>query len=238
MFECGLVMSLKSDNVASTLVLVAALNEEEGIRLTLEELQQSLDCSKFLVVDGNSHDGTVCVAKSLGADVLLQEGEGKGDAIRCALMHLHDTFDYVVLTDGDYTYPAHYIPRMIKILEDNPQVGMVCGNRFNADFHLHAMRNVFYFGNRLIAYVHNLFNGVKLQDPLTGLRVIRGCVLTGWIPKSDGFDIEVELNHHVERRGYDIAEVEISYRERVGEKKLKLKDGITIMKRILTESIY
>jgi hypothetical protein len=62
--------------------------------------------------------------------------------------------------------------------------------------------------------------------------------LKDWTPKSQGFDVEVELNHHVERQGYGIVEVPISYRPRLGEKKLKPKHGATILKRILTESIY
>ena len=41
--------------------------------------------------------------------------------------------DYVVITDADYTYPAEYVTEMIRILEENPHVGMVCGNRFNTD---------------------------------------------------------------------------------------------------------
>jgi glycosyltransferase involved in cell wall biosynthesis len=227
----------ESHSFPSTLVLIAALNEEEGIGLTLEELKHYLADSKFLVVDGKSCDGTVHIAKSLGADVLCQEGKGKGDAIAFALKQLTGKFDYIVLTDADYTYPAEYVPKMIMILEENPQVGMVCGNRFNSHLNLGAMRHYFYFGNRAIAFTHNLLNGITLRDPLTGLRVIRWNVLKDWQPKSAGFDIEVELNHHVERQGYDIAEIEIPYRERVGEKKLKLRHGVTIMKRILTESI-
>ena len=57
---------------------MAALNEEEGIGLTLKELKQcltSLIKPHFLVVDGNSKDRTVDVAKSLGADVVVQEGK-------------------------------------------------------------------------------------------------------------------------------------------------------------------
>ena len=77
------------------------------------------------------------------------------------------------MTDADYTYLAEYIPKMIQILEKNPEVGMVCGNRFNSHLHLGAMRNSFYFGNRVLAFTHNLLNGVALRDPLKGLRVIR-----------------------------------------------------------------
>ena len=222
----------------SILVLIAALNEEDGIGLTLAELRQFLSGFQLLVVDGNSIDRTVHIAKSLGADVIYQKGKGKGDAIGYALVHIDHNFDYVVFTDADYTYPAESILQMIRIIEENPQVGMVCGNRFNAHLHLDAMRDVFYFGNRVIALTHNLLNGVELRDPLTGLRVIRGELIKNWQPKSAGFDIEVELNHHVERQGYSIAEIDIAYRERIGEKKLKLKDGITILKRIITESTY
>jgi hypothetical protein len=55
--------------------------------------------------------------------------------------------------------------------------------------------------------------------------------------KSQGFDVEVELNNQVERKGFEIIEVPIKYRQRLGEKKLKIKHGATILKRILLETI-
>jgi dolichol-phosphate mannosyltransferase len=219
-------------------VLIAALNEAEGIGHTLEELKKVFVNPFFLVVDGNSTDRTVQIAKDFGAEVIPQKGTGKGDAIAEALLHLDGVFDYIVLIDADYTYPAEFLPKMIRVLEENPEVGMVCGNRFNSHLHVEAMRNAFYFGNRLLAFTHNLLNGVTLRDPLTGLRVVRAEALKNWLPKSKGFDIEVELNHHVERRGYGIKEIDIPYRPRLGEKKLGLKHGFEIMKRILVESTY
>jgi dolichol-phosphate mannosyltransferase len=220
------------------LAIVAALNEEEGIGLTIAELREYLDNPRVLVVDGKSRDRTVEIAKNLDADVIFQKGKGKGDAIASAMNQVSVDVDYVVFTDADYTYPAEYVPMMIKILEDNPKVGMVCGNRFNTHFHLKAMHNMFYFGNRLLAFTHNMLNGVAMNDPLTGLRVVRWKILKSWKPKSKGFDVEVELNHHVERQGYGIVEVPIPYRSRLGEKKLKLQHGATILKRILLEVAY
>jgi hypothetical protein len=82
-----------------------------------------------------------------------------------------------------------------------------------------------------------MLNGVALRDPLTGLRVIRAEILKDWSVKSKGFDVEVELNHQVERKGFEIIEVPIKYRQRLGEKKLKIKHGATILKRILLETI-
>jgi hypothetical protein len=145
---------------------------------------------------------------------------------------------YVVLTDADYTYPAEYVPEMIEILVNNPRVGMVCGNRFGGGMEPKAVRGSFYFGNKLLAFAHNLFNGVSLRDPLTGLRVVRAEILRDWMVKSQGFDIEVELNRRVERKGYVIVEVPIKYRQRLGEKKLKMRHGVTILKRILHEGTY
>ena len=54
--------------------------------------------------------------------------------------------------------------------------------------------------------------------------------------KSKGFDIEVELNHLVERKGFGIVEVPIVYRPRLGEKKLKARHGASILKRIMLET--
>jgi len=219
-----------------TQVIIAALNEEPGIGLTISELSESLHTHRVLVVDGNSRDKTVEIAKDCGADIVLQDGVGKGDAISKALKYLDHSVDYVVLTDADYTYPAEYVPEMIEILERNPHVGMVCGNRFGRQTDEGAVRGSFYFGNRLLALAHNLLNGVALNDPLTGLRVIRAEILREWAVRSKGFDVEVELNHQVERQGFRIVEVPIKYRTRLGEKKLKTKHGVTILKRILLET--
>ncbi len=221
----------------STQVIIAALNEEEGIGLTIAELVDTLEDSRVIVVDGRSTDRTVEVAKNLGAQIFIQDGLGKGDAVAKAVAHIDPTVDYVVLTDADYTYPAAYVPEMIQILEKNPQVGMVCGNRFNGYEEKTAASSIFYVGNRFIAFAHNLLNGVTLVDPLTGLRVVRAKILRTWKVQSKGFDVEVELNHHVEREGFDIAEVPINYRERLGQKKLGIKNGAEIFKRIMLEFV-
>ena len=62
-------------------VIIAALNEEEGIGLTISELNKTLKDLRILVVDGRSTDRTVEVAKKMGAEVVLQDGLGKGDAV-------------------------------------------------------------------------------------------------------------------------------------------------------------
>jgi dolichol-phosphate mannosyltransferase len=190
-----------------------------------------------LVVDGNSVDRTVEVAKERGAEILFQKGSGKGMAIAQAIKHTDSEVKYVVLIDADFTYPAKYLSEMIQILEENPEVGMVTGNRFNHMLTAAALKHPFYIGNRLLALAQRVLNGVHMNDPLTGLRTVRWKILKGWKPKSKGFDIEAELNHRVERCGYQITEVPIPYRTRLGEKKLKLRHGFSILKRIVRESL-
>ena len=219
-------------------VVVAALNEEKGIAPTIEELQRVLGGSRLVVVDGNSIDRTVEIAKNMGADVSVQDGKGKGDALSQGIRLLGPDVRYVVFTDADYTYPAEYIPEMIEVLEQETNVGMVIGDRFNGELNVQkSWKNPFYFGNKLISFAQHTLNGIKLSDPLSGLRVVRADILKNWKPKSKGFDIEAEINFVVEREGYQIVEIPIEYRHRLGEKKLKLRHGFGILKRIVSESL-
>ena len=224
--------------LSNTQVIIAALNEEEGIGLTITEMMDVLDNPQMIVIDGKSTDRTIEIAKNLGATVACQDGTGKGDAIAKALQYIEPQTEYVIITDADFTYPAESVPKMIQLLENNPEVGMVCGNRFNGKVDSEALRPVFALGNRLIAIVHNLLNGIQLQDPLTGLRVVRSDILREWKIKSKGFDIEVELNQLVDQKGYKIVEIPIQYRQRLGEKKLGLKHSVQIFKRMMMESTY
>ena len=219
----------------STNVFIAALNEEEGLGATLSELSESIYAQRILVIDGNSQDRTVEVAKDHGAEIFLQDGKGKGDALAKAVQHMDPDVEYVVITDADHTYPAEHVPEMIQILEQMPKVGMVCGNRFSKQTEGNAFQGRFTFGNKLLAFTHRHLNGISLQDPLTGLRVIRADILRKWIIKSKGFDIEIELNNQVSKQGFETLEIPIGYRERLGEKKLKMRHGATILKRILLE---
>ena len=221
----------------SIVVIIAAYDEEEGIGPTLVELRGILDDSFYLVVDGNSADRTVEVAKDMDVPVFVQQGRGKGSAISQAIERIHHDPEYIVFIDADFTYPAKYLPEMIRVLEENPEVGMVTGNRFNHMLTAAAMKNPFYMGNRLLAIAQRILNGVDLNDPLTGMRVVRWKILKGWKPRSKGFDIEAELNHRVEHRGYQTVEVSIPYRARLGQKKLKLRHGLSILRRIISESL-
>ena len=164
---------------------------------------------------------------------MIQRGKGKGSAISQGLDQLNGDTSYVVLTDADYTYPAKHIKEMICVLDSNPEVGMVLGDRFSKKYKKESDRNQFYVGNRILSFAQRVLNGVKLNDPYTGLRLIRFELLKGWKPISSGFDIEAELNHRIDRLGYKIVELPIKYRKRLGKKKLSFRHGLKILRRIV-----
>jgi len=224
-------------NCSPLAVVVAAYNEEEGIVPTIRELKEVLNEPYLVVVDGNSSDRTLELAKDLGAEVLLQRGKGKGNAISQGLDHLNGDTSYIAFTDADYTYPAKHLKEMMNVLNLNPDVGMVLGDRFSRIYEHESDRNQFYIGNRILGFVQRVFNGVKLNDPYTGLRIIRFELVKDWKPRSNGFDIEAELNHHIGRSGYKIVELPIKYRKRLGKKKLSFKHGLKILRRIIIERL-
>jgi glycosyltransferase involved in cell wall biosynthesis len=117
-------MENRVDNL-DVAVVVATLNEEVGVGPTLREVKKVLDDPYVLVVDGNSVDKTVRIAKDLGSNVLFQEGKGKGRAMSQGVRQLDGDTRYVVFTDADFTYPAEYIPKMIDVLEHDDKIGMV-----------------------------------------------------------------------------------------------------------------
>jgi len=122
---------------------------------------------------------------------------------------------------------------MIDMLESNPEVGMVTGKRPEG-----RKFDIYHLGNRLLKFVHHLLNVIYLYDPFTGLRVIRFDIIKNWRPKSKGFDIECEINYFINKiKRFKVVEISIEYRIRIGEKKLSIRHGATILKRILLMTI-
>lgn len=223
-------------------MIIPTLNEEEGIGPTIREIITTLGNMNILIIDGGSIDATREVALGLDSKVINQNGYGKGRAVAQVLKHLEPQTKFFVLMDGDYTYPAGKIPEMINILDLQPRVGMVLGKRKNTESlkeHLKCLAtDRYYIGNRLLTLAHRLLNRITMKDPLTGLRVIRLECLKDWEPKASGFDIEVELNHHIKKMGWDIVEVPIKYRSRLGDKKLRVRDGFKILAMMMKLAIY
>src|SRR3954465_3925713 len=84
-------------------VLLPVLNERDNLAALLPRLAavlRRIDCtSEVLVVDGGSGDGTVELARSLGARVLVQTSPGYGGALREGFAAANGR--YIVTSDAD-----------------------------------------------------------------------------------------------------------------------------------------
>jgi len=224
-------------------VLIPTLNEAEGIEPTIKEILEELDNPEIIVIDANSVDETPQIAAKLGAKVLKQVGKGKGSAVAQALHHVSKDIEWLVMTDGDYTYPFACVPLMIKLLTKEPDVAMVTGNKrtkpktFGA--HLRKLlTNRFYLEDEVFILMHRLLDGANMQDPFTGLRVIRYECIRDFQPKAERFDIEVEINHFIcKTKRLRIIEVPITLRKRLGGSKYSFSHSLAIFYRMVAMAL-
>ncbi len=208
-------------------VVIPTLNEEEAIGKVLDEIYSvGIKPEQVLVVDGHSTDRTREIAEEKGAKVILQEGKGKADAIKTAIKHI--ARPYMLVMDGDYTYPATEIPRLVEKASES--YDEVIGARLYGRENIPLLHR---FGNWIITRIFNLFFGTKLRDVLSGMYLVKLDLVKNLPIESKGFSIEVDVAAKVASITGKITEVPIHYRKRIGKKKLKMIHGALIVKDIV-----
>ena len=95
----------KMKQVATT-VIVPAYNEEDGLRIVLDKIFQTVDDSyEVIVVDDGSDDRTSVVASKFPCTIISHKSnKGKGEALRSGIMRAHG--ENVIWIDADDTYLA------------------------------------------------------------------------------------------------------------------------------------
>ena len=203
-------------------IVVPVLNEEGAIGMVLDELFSN-GYRHILVVDGYSKDNTVQIAERKGVNVAKQHGMGKTGAIKTAI-DLVPT-PYMVVMDGDYTYAAADIERLLDHAHNYDQIVGV-RSRENIS-RLHRI------GNRLISKCFNLMFDTALSDVCSGMYLLRTEAAKELDLHSGGFNVDVEIIAQTAVRG-EITEVPIEYRARIGKPKLSTwKNGTQIIYSVL-----
>ncbi len=206
-------------------IIIPALNEEESIGEVIEGFKRA-GYSNILVVDGKSTDRTREVAKEKGAEVIVQSGHGKGQAVIEAFQLVED--DVVVLIDADGTYLASEVERLLEPIKRGI-ADHVVGNRL-INFEKGAFTKLNLLGNKIINFLFRLLYGVDLHDILSGYRALTKDVYKSVNLEKMGFELETELTVESIANGFKIVEVPISYRKRAGKTKLKpVSDGYRII---------
>jgi len=215
--------NLQEDLKKLLTIIIPTLNEEEAIGHVIDEiLEHGFKPNQILVVDGYSTDKTVEIARSKGVQVIYQKGRGKADAIRTAMEYVNTP--YMLVMDGDYTYPAKHI---IELLEKIHYEGHdeVIGSRVKGRENIPPINR---FGNRILTLFFNILFGTRLTDVLSGMYILRTESVRTALFESKGFSIESEIAAHVVSSGGSVVEHPIEYRRRRGKKKLRVTDGIKI----------
>lgn len=216
----------------SVAVVIPCRNEERSIGKVVEDFRRALPGALIVVVDNASTDATALRASEAGATVLHESRRGKGFAVVRGFRATRDA-DFVVLVDGDDTYPAE----SVHVLLDGLRAGadMTIGTRLTS-WEDGAYRPGHTFGNRLfIALVRVLF-GVQTRDLFSGYRAFtqRFLMLSPLI--AQGFELEAELSMQALAGGFVVTEVPVHYRARGegSESKLNtLRDGYRILLALL-----
>ncbi len=201
-------------------IVIPTKDEEDGIGPTIDELiQLGFKPSQILVVDGDSRDKTVEIARSRGVNVIRQDGVGKADAILTALKKV-DT-DYMLVMDGDYTYDPSKIGEMLSLMDRYVEV---IGARVEGRENIPWINRI---GNKILTWIFNTLFGTSLRDVLSGMYMVNVEKAKLMLGKATGFSIEAEMAAHMSCEG-EITDIDIRYRKRVGKPKLSILDGVKI----------
>jgi len=213
-------------------VLLPTLNESETIGDVVDSFRAE-GFENVLVVDGDSSDDTRSIAEEHGARVMIQSGQGKGQAVREAIGEIEAP--YVLMADGDGTYrPADAETMLEPLLEGRAE--HVIGNRF-ADMEPGAMTRLNEVGNRLINRLFAVIHGRDLSDILSGYRAFTRSSFERFQLDADGFGIETELAVECVRQGIATEVVPIKYEARPGSSETNLspfRDGGRIILTLYT----
>ena len=211
------------------LIMLPTLNEEPTVGRVIDEIPRKvLEGAgykvRLLVVDGNSTDRTRDIAAEKGASIINERQRGKGIAVSKVLGTLKA--DFIFMLDADYTYPAGYIPDMLKLLDTNHAV---IDSRMRGRRERGAMSRLNLVGNYLLSLIATVFYGKKISDVCSGFWGFRGEVVKNLHLRASAFDLEAEIFSQMVRRGYSIAEIPVDYRRRPSPPKLRsLRDGTRI----------
>ena len=217
----------------SVAVVIPCYNEEVTIASVVTAFRQCLPQARIVVVDNASSDATGDRAREAGAEVLRETRRGKGFALATGFRAAAEA-DFVVMVDGDDTYPAEAAPLMLARAREGAD--MVVGTRLEqhqegAHRPGHALGNRFF-----VALVRALF-GARTRDLFSGYRVLTRRFLESAPFIARGFEVETELSLQALVGAFRVEEIPVEYRARPPDSFSKLRtysDGYRILLALLT----
>lgn len=197
-------------------VVMPAYNAEKTLEKTYRDIpKETVD--EVIVVDDDSQDRTVALAKKLRLPVFVHEknlGYG-GNQKTCYRKALEYGADIVVMIHPDYQYDATLTGELIRPILDG-RFDIMLGSRISGRKEALSGGMPFYkyLGNRFLTLVENIVLGLNLSEYHTGFRAFKRKVLERLPLKSFSndfvFDQQILISAHAE--SFTIGEIPVPVR--------------------------
>lgn len=192
-------------------VVLPAYNAAKTLPQTYSEIPFNI-VDEVILVDDNSTDDTVAVAKSIGVAHVVKHDKNKGyggNQKTCYNKALELGADIVVMLHPDYQYTPKLIESMCYLIA-NDVYPVVIGSRILGKGALKGGMPLYkYVANRFLTFFQNLLMSQKLSEYHTGYRTYSGEVLKSinYNINSDDFIFDNQFIAQIFNKGYEIAEI-------------------------------
>ncbi|MFE2042786.1 glycosyltransferase family 2 protein [Streptomyces sp. NPDC059477] len=214
-------------------VVIPAMNEAENLPYVFRTLPDWIH--EVVLVDGNSTDDTVGVARALwpGVRVVEQRGKGKGDALITGFEAC--TGDIIVMVDADGSADGGEIVSYVSALVSGADFAK--GSRFANGGGTDDMTFIRRLGNRVLCAVVNGKFGARYTDLCYGYNAFWRHCLDEIDLDCTGFEVETLMNIRVVKAGLKVQEIPSHEYLRIhGTSNLRaVRDGLRVLRVILAE---
>jgi glycosyltransferase involved in cell wall biosynthesis len=193
-------------------VVMPAYNAARTLPQTYAEVRDQGLVDKIILVDDQSRDDTVTVARGLeGVEVHQHQkntGYG-GNQKTCYRLALEAGADIVIMIHPDYQYTPKLIPAMASMIA-NGLHPCVLGSRILGGYSLQGgMPGWKYVANRFLTFAENILLGAKLSEYHTGYRAFSREILETLVlaNNSDDFVFDNQMLAQILWHGFTIGEV-------------------------------
>ena len=215
-------------------VVIPTYNEAANLPHVFARLPLD-DLFEVIVVDGQSTDDTVAIARELlpSVRVVLADDLGKGYALGCGFAAARS--DVIVMLDGDGSTDPAEIPTFLDAVFAGAD--LVKGSRFMAGGGSTDITPVRWLGNRLFTFAVNVLFRKSYTDLCYGYNAFWSDVLPALGISCPGFEIETLTHVRAAKAGLTVAEVPSMEHPRLhGVSNLHpLRDGVRVTRTILVE---
>ena len=225
--QADIAPALRGSGVA---VLIPCYNEAATIAKVVGDFRAALPEAAVYVYDNASTDDTAAVAAAAGAVVRSEPRRGKGNVVRSMFRDVDA--DCYLMVDGDDTYPAEAVARLLAPIVDG-DADMVVGDRIsNGSYGAENGRRFHGFGNDLVRWLIRVLYGYSFEDVMTGYRAFSRAFVKTMPVMSEGFQVETEISVWAVDRRWRVADVPVDYRDRPEGSESKLStysDGMLVL---------